>query len=79
MLKISFIGAGSLVFGMNLLTDILTFPSLTKQDTIISLMDINEKKLDLIYGYMKNYQKKCPKDLNLEGVIFEKTTNQKIR
>jgi alpha-galactosidase len=26
---------------------------------------------------MKNYQKKCPKDLNLEGVTFEKTANQK--
>lgn len=76
MLKICFIGAGSFVFGMNLLTDILTFPSLTK-DTIICLEDIDPSKLDLIFEYMKKYQRDYHEKLNLKGVTFEKTTNQK--
>lgn len=76
MLKISFIGAGSLAFGFNLLTDILMFKSITK-DVIISLEDINPHRVDLIYKLMKFYQEKFNKELNLDGVTFEKTTDQK--
>lgn len=53
-LKIVFIGAGSIVFGMSLLTDILTFPSLRK-DTIITLEDIDLGRLDLMYKLMLIY------------------------
>ena len=74
MLKISFIGAGSLVFGRNLLTDIVKFPSIRK-DTIICLEDIDPKRLDLMFNYMQKYKEDYPKDT--EGITFVKTTNQK--
>ncbi len=48
MLKIAFIGAGSFVFGRNLLTDILMLPPLI-EDTVIYLEDIDEHYLDLMY------------------------------
>jgi len=43
MRKITFIGAGSIVFAKNLLTDILSVPEL--RDTKISLMDIDPERL----------------------------------
>lgn len=74
ILKISFIGAGSLVFGETVLTDILTFPALRK-DTLICLEDIDPKRLDIMFRYLSkiiedNYQ-------DLKDVQIEKTTNQK--
>ncbi|MEM6529948.1 MAG: alpha-glucosidase/alpha-galactosidase, partial [Chloroflexota bacterium] len=42
--KITFIGAGSTVFAKNLMGDILGFPELA--DSTISLMDINQERLD---------------------------------
>jgi alpha-galactosidase len=44
MTKITFIGAGSLGFTSELVRDVLTFPLL--EDTHISLMDIDEERLD---------------------------------
>jgi alpha-galactosidase len=44
MIKIAFIGAGSLEFTRSLVRDILTFPLL--QDATICLMDINPERLD---------------------------------
>jgi alpha-galactosidase len=44
-MKIAFIGAGSLLFTQNLVRDVLTFPLL--EDAIITLMDINEERLNL--------------------------------
>ncbi|WP_425490752.1 alpha-glucosidase/alpha-galactosidase [Haloprofundus salilacus] len=44
MPKISFIGAGSIVFARNLMGDILSFPEL--QGSTISLMDIDQDRLD---------------------------------
>jgi alpha-galactosidase len=44
MTKIAFIGAGSLGFTAGLVRDILTFPLL--QDATLSLMDINQERLD---------------------------------
>lgn len=74
MLKIAFIGVGSLVFGVTVLTDILTFPSLRK-DTIICLEDIDAHRLDLMYQYMQKYRENHLTEL--EGITFEKTTDQK--
>ena len=74
MLKIAFIGAGSLVFGQNLLTDLTTFPAL-KEDTLVCLEDIDPTRLDLMHNYIKVYKEKFPQELN--GITFEKTTNQK--
>jgi alpha-galactosidase len=45
MPKIAFIGAGSMVFSRQLMTDILHFPAL--EDTEFCLMDINPQRLDL--------------------------------
>lgn len=74
MLKIAFIGAGSFVFGQNVLTDILMFPDLIK-DTVICLEDIDEHYLDLMYQYMQKIKDSNPNEM--KGVSFEKTTNQK--
>ena len=46
MRKIAFIGAGSLGFSRRLMIDILTFPAL--QDTMFSLMDIDEFRLGFV-------------------------------
>jgi len=73
-LKIAFIGAGSIVFGENIVTDILTFPS-TQNDTIICLEDVNEHRLNLMYNLMLKYKEMQPE--LLEGVTFEKTTDLK--
>jgi len=74
MLKITFIGAGSLQFGKELLTDMCTFPAL-RDDTIICLEDVNAERLDLMFKYM---QKLKESNLDkLEGITFQKTTNQR--
>jgi alpha-galactosidase len=44
LIKIAFIGAGSLTFTNNLVRDILTFPML--KDTTLALMDINAERLE---------------------------------
>ncbi len=46
MPKLTIIGAGSFVFARNMITDMLTFPAL--QDATISLMDVNEDKLNVM-------------------------------
>jgi len=46
MKKITFIGAGSVVFTRNLVRDILTFPALSGCE--IALVDIHEEKLELV-------------------------------
>jgi alpha-galactosidase len=47
MTKITFIGAGSLGFTRKLIRDVLTFPLL--QDATLSLMDIDDERLDFAY------------------------------
>jgi len=73
-LKISFIGAGSFVFGETVLTDILTFPALRK-DTLICLEDIDPGRLDTMFKYIKKIIEDNPQEL--KNVKIEKTTNQK--
>jgi alpha-galactosidase len=73
-LKIAFIGVGSVVFGDNVLTDLITHPSL-KQEMIICLEDIDPVRLDLMYRYMLHYKELYPD--KLEHVHFEKTTDLK--
>jgi len=74
MLKISFLGAGSIVFGENVLTDILTFPALQK-DTLLCLEDVDPKRLDLMYRYIKKVIEDNPDPL--KNVSVEKTMDQK--
>lgn len=66
------IGAGSIVFGQNILTDILAHPAL-REDTLICLEDIDPTRLDLMYKLMLKYKESNPE--KLEGVSFEKTTD----
>ncbi|MFX1448448.1 MAG: alpha-glucosidase/alpha-galactosidase, partial [Promethearchaeota archaeon] len=73
MVKITFIGAGSLVFGKNLLTDLLMFPAL-QEDTILCLEDIHAERLDLMFQYVKKYKEDYFDD---KDITIEKTTNQK--
>ncbi len=73
MLKIAFIGAGSLVFGETVLTDILTFPAL--RNAVLCLEDIDPKRLDYMYKYLQKYREDHID--KLEGVTIEKTTDQK--
>ena len=73
MVKISFIGAGSLVFGKNLLTDLLLFPAL-QENTILCLEDIHAERLDLMFRYVKKYKENFFDD---KDITIEKTTNQK--
>ena len=56
MPKIAMIGAGSVVFTKNLVTDILLFPEL--QDSEIHLMDIDEDRLNTAYGLTRRIIKK---------------------
>jgi len=46
MPKIAIIGAGSLVFSYQLIWDVLSFPEIS--ESTISLMDIDEERLNLI-------------------------------
>ena len=51
MVKIVIIGARSHVFSRRLITDILSYPEL--RDSTISLMDIDQERLDLITAFAK--------------------------
>ena len=73
-MKIAFIGAGSIAFGENVLTDLMTFPSVQK-DTIICLEDLDEHRANLMYKLMNKYKEIQPK--KFECVSFEKTTDLK--
>jgi len=70
MPTIAMIGAGSMVFTKNLLGDILSFPELS--ESTIFLMDINERRLDLVSQLAEKMvkQEKC-------DVKIVSTTNRK--
>ncbi|MFX0101411.1 MAG: alpha-glucosidase/alpha-galactosidase, partial [Candidatus Hodarchaeota archaeon] len=74
IIKISFIGAGSKGFAMKLVTDILTFPAL-RENTLISLQDINKNRLKYILKSLQYYKEDNP-DL-LKNVEFEATEDQR--
>ena len=57
MLKITFIGAGSLVFTRNLCNDILLTPAL--RDSIIMLMDIDATRLERSRNVVEAMIQKC--------------------
>ncbi|MFW9867043.1 MAG: alpha-glucosidase/alpha-galactosidase [Candidatus Thorarchaeota archaeon] len=73
MVKISFIGAGSLVFGQNILTDLFLFPTL-QEDTILCLEDIDAGRLNLMFQYIKRFKEDYFDD---KDITIEKTTNQR--
>lgn len=73
-MKITFIGAGSIVFAKNLLTDILAVPAL-RNGTTICLEDIDQKRLNLMERFMKKYQE--DNFAELKNITIEATTNQR--
>ncbi|MFW9947506.1 MAG: alpha-glucosidase/alpha-galactosidase [Candidatus Odinarchaeota archaeon] len=73
MVKITFIGAGSLVFGKNVLTDLLLFPAL-QEEAILCLEDIDKERLDLMFRYINKFKEDCFDD---KDITIEKTTNQR--
>ncbi|NHV07215.1 MAG: alpha-glucosidase/alpha-galactosidase [Thaumarchaeota archaeon] len=68
--KISIIGAGSAVFSLNLVRDIILTPNLN--GSTISLMDINEERLNAVYLLGKRYINEANAKFK-----FEKTTNRR--
>ncbi|GGH73739.1 alpha-galactosidase [Pullulanibacillus pueri] len=69
MTKITFIGAGSLVFTKNLVRDLLTFPAF--EDCTIALMDIDSERL----GFAKSMVEKIIAAGHY-GATVEATTNR---
>lgn len=74
MVKISFIGAGSKGFASGIVTDILSFPAL-RENTLISLHDINKSRLDHIEKLMAYYKEDYPEQM--KNVEFEATLDQR--
>jgi len=70
MVKITFIGAGSLGFTRNLVRDILTFPLL--KDATISLMDIDKERLDFARRAVQNIIDKGKYPARVEATMDRK-------
>ena len=70
MAKIVLIGAGSHGFSRNLITDIISYPEL--RDGTISLMDIDEKAVDLIAAFARKLVKQQGFNTRIES-----TTNRR--
>ncbi|MBS4200470.1 hypothetical protein KHA93_12600 [Bacillus sp. FJAT-49732] len=70
MAKVTFIGAGSLVFTNNLVRDLLTFPAF--EDITICLMDINEERL----GFAKKMVEGIFEAGNYDSAKLECTMNR---
>lgn len=70
MAKIAFIGAGSLGFTRGLVRDLLTFPLL--KDATISLMDIDEERLDFAYRAVTSIVEKGQYPARVEATLDRK-------
>ncbi|ABV33944.1 MULTISPECIES: alpha-glucosidase AglA [Pseudothermotoga] len=69
--KISIIGAGSAVFSMRLVNDLCKTSGLA--GSLVSLMDIDEKRLNAVHNLATRYVKELGADLR-----FEKTTQLEV-
>ena len=65
-MKIAIIGAGSAIFSLNLIGDLCLTESL--QGSTISLMDINERRLDAIYLLCRRYAEEMGRDFRIGEV-----------
>ncbi len=68
--KISIIGAGSAIFSLRLVGDLCKTKGLS--GSLVSLMDIDEKRLNAVHELAKRYAAELGADIK-----FEKTTNMK--
>ncbi|MEM2921918.1 MAG: alpha-glucosidase/alpha-galactosidase [Candidatus Bathyarchaeia archaeon] len=62
--KISIIGAGSATFSMSLVKDLCLTPNL--KGSTISLMDVNESRLNAVYLLSRRYAEEMDMDLKIE-------------
>jgi len=67
-IKVTFIGAGSVRYTLKLIGDFCKTPELS--DVFVSLMDIDEERLDAVYNLAKRYNDELGASLK-----FEKTTD----
>ncbi|MEN2983728.1 MAG: alpha-glucosidase/alpha-galactosidase [Dictyoglomaceae bacterium] len=70
MVKIAIIGAGSVSFSLKLIQDLNYYKDLS--GSTVSFMDIDEKRLNLVYNLAEKYMKETGTNLKLE-----KTTDRK--
>jgi alpha-galactosidase len=69
-IKISIVGAGSAVFSLNLIRDLILTPNL--DGSTINLMDVNEERLNAVYSLGRRYVSETNSKFKIE-----KTTNRK--
>lgn len=62
--KVTIIGAGSVVFSLHLVKGMCLTPSLA--GSTVTFMDINEERLDIIYNMARRYAEDVSADLRLE-------------
>lgn len=74
MAKITFVGAGSVVFTKNLLGDMLSFPEL--QDCTVSLHDINQERLEVAVNLARWIAKTLGANPIIEGSLDRKQALQ---
>jgi len=72
MAKITFIGAGSVVFARRLITDILSHPEL--RNSAISLMDIDAERLDMINKLAHLMVSKYAPEAKVESTLNRRET-----
>ncbi|MEM3659750.1 MAG: hypothetical protein QXU11_04970 [Thermoproteota archaeon] len=65
--KISVIGAGSAVFSMSLSKDLCLTPSLS--GSTVSLMDVNEERLNAVYAICRKYAEETGSRLRIEKTL----------
>mgnify|MGYP000020464811 CR=1 FL=1 len=66
-LKISVIGAGSAVFSMNLVKDLCLTDGL--KGSTVCFMDIDKKRLDMVYGLARRYANEVNANLKFEKTL----------
>jgi len=66
-LKIAVIGAGSTSFSLGIVRDVCLTEGLA--DSKVSLMDIDEKRLEDIYGLARRYAEELKREIDLERTI----------
>ncbi len=73
-IKVSIIGAGSVVFSLGLVKDLCLTESL--KGSTVSFMDINEERLDVVYKLAQRYAEDLGADLKLERTLDRVTSLQ---
>ena len=73
-IKVSIIGAGSVVFSLGLVKDLCLTESL--KGSTVSFMDINKERLDVVYKLAQRYAEDLGADLKLERTLDRVTSLQ---